>query len=73
MTKENIKKRFRNWKTWVAVFSLLGFLFTKFGVPEAKSFLDELAPYLLSVGISLGIWSDHETGSEYTNKKGDVE
>lgn len=73
MNKENIKKRFRNWKTWVAFFSLLGFLFTKFGVPEAKSFLDELAPYLLSVGISLGIWSNHETGCEYTNKKGDVE
>ncbi|QWH64302.1 hypothetical protein EXW39_30240 (plasmid) [Bacillus mycoides] len=73
MNKENIKKRFRNWKTWVAFFSLLGFLFTKFGVPEAKSFLDELAPYLLLVGISLGIWSNHETGSEYTNKKGDVE
>ncbi|QWH75505.1 hypothetical protein EXW59_01200 (plasmid) [Bacillus mycoides] len=73
MNKENIKKRFRNWKTWVAFFSLLGFLFKKFGVPEAKSFLDELAPYLLSVGISLGIWSNHETGSEYTNTKGDVE
>ncbi|HDR6300239.1 TPA: hypothetical protein QCU59_004028 [Bacillus cereus] len=73
MNKENIKKRFRNWKTWVAVFSLLGFLFTKFGVPEAKSFLDELAPYLLSVGIALGIWSDHETSFENDNNKGDVE
>ncbi|MEK3933644.1 hypothetical protein [Bacillus sp. FSL R7-0642] len=73
MSKDNIKKRFRNWKTWVAVFSLLGFLFTKFGVPEAKSFLDELAPYLLTLGITLGIWSDHETSSEYDNKKGDVE
>ena len=68
MTKENIKKRLRNWKTWIAVFSLLGFLFTKFGVPEAKTFLDELAPYLSSVGIALGIWSDHDV-----NQKGDVE
>ncbi|MGZ7151870.1 hypothetical protein [Bacillus sp. BC08] len=67
-SKENIKKRLRNWKTWIAVFSLLGFLFTKFGVPEAKTFLDELAPYLLSVGIALGIWSDHDG-----NQKGDVE
>ncbi|HDR6218508.1 hypothetical protein [Bacillus cereus group sp. BceL212] len=73
MSKDNIKKRLRNWKTWIAVFSLLGFLFTKFGVPEAKSFLDELAPYLLSVGIALGIWSDHETSFENNNKKGDVE
>ncbi|MEH7153318.1 hypothetical protein V7095_23575 [Bacillus thuringiensis] len=68
MTKENIKKRCRNWKTWVALFSLLGFLCTKFGLPEAKTFLDELAPYLLTVGITLGIWSDHEE-----NDKGDVE
>ncbi|WP_423739926.1 hypothetical protein [Bacillus cereus] len=68
LSKENIKKRFRNWKTWVAVFSLLGFLCTKFGLPEAKTFLDELAPYLLTVGIALGIWSDHEG-----NEKGDVE
>ena len=29
MNKETIKKRFRNWKTWIAVFSLLGFLFTQ--------------------------------------------
>lgn len=68
MSKENIKKRFRNWKTWVAVFSLLGFLFTKFGVPEAKTFLDELAPYLFTVGVVLGIWSDHEVNSEGDDK-----
>ncbi|PFB40939.1 hypothetical protein CN404_30260 [Bacillus thuringiensis] len=68
MSKENIKKRCRNWKTWVAFFSLLGFLCTKFGLPEAKTFLDELAPYLLTVGITLGIWSDHEE-----NDKGDEE
>ncbi|MGG2016918.1 hypothetical protein [Bacillus sp. S10(2024)] len=60
MNKENIQKRLRNWQMWVATFSLIGFLFTKLGVPEAKSFLDELAPYLLSVGIALGIWTDHE-------------
>ncbi|MDR4341577.1 hypothetical protein [Bacillus thuringiensis] len=59
-SKEKINKRFRNWKTWVEVFSLLGFLFTKFGVQEAKSVLDELAPYMLTVSIALGIWSDHD-------------
>ncbi|PEV53901.1 hypothetical protein COK37_29780 [Bacillus thuringiensis] len=47
---------------------MLGFLFAKFGVPEAKSFLDELAPYLLTVGITLGIWSDHNVNSEGEDK-----
>ncbi|MDM5189348.1 hypothetical protein QUF99_19170 [Bacillus sp. DX4.1] len=64
MNKENMKKRFRNWKTWVAVFSLLGFLFTKFGMPETKSLLDELLPYVFAVGVSLGIWTDHEEKGE---------
>ncbi|AXY10935.1 hypothetical protein CUC43_00360 [Bacillus thuringiensis LM1212] len=47
---------------------MLGFLFTKLGVPEAKSFLDELAPYLFTVGVVLGIWSDHEVNSEGDDK-----
>ncbi|PFV32838.1 hypothetical protein [Bacillus cereus] len=67
VTKENIQKRLRNWKTWVALFSLVGFLFSKFGLPEAKSFLDEMVPYIFTLGISLGIWSDHE------ENEGDVE
>ena len=67
MNTENIQKRLRNWKTWVALFPCL-VLLTKFGAPEAKTFLDELAPYLLTVGIALGIWSDHEG-----NGKGDVQ
>ena len=60
MNKENIAKRFRNWRTWVAVFSLIGFLFTKFGMPDADNFLKELLPYIFAVGVSLGIWTDHE-------------
>ncbi|HDR7716936.1 MULTISPECIES: hypothetical protein [Bacillus cereus group] len=64
MSKENIKKRFRNWRTWVAVFSLVGFLFTKFGMPEAKSFIEELLPYVFTVGVSLGIWTDHKEKGE---------
>ncbi|WP_035430846.1 hypothetical protein [Bacillus sp. UNC322MFChir4.1] len=68
MDKGNIKKRLRNWKTWVALFSLVGFLFSKFGLPEAKSFLDEAVPYIFTLGITLGIWSDHEE-----IQKGDVE
>ncbi|WP_242224452.1 hypothetical protein [Bacillus cereus group sp. BfR-BA-01380] len=66
MTKENILKRLSNWKTWVALFSLVGFLLTKFGLTEAKSFVDELLPYLFTLGVALGIWTDHE-------EKGDVE
>ncbi|PAW40225.1 hypothetical protein CKQ70_11095 [Bacillus toyonensis] len=64
MSKENIKKRFRNWRTWVAVFSLLGFLFTKFGLLEARNFIEELLPYVFVVGVSLGIWTDHEEKGE---------
>lgn len=64
MSKENIKKRFRNWKTLIAIASLIGFLFVKAGVPEAKNFLDEFMPYLFAVGISLGIWTDHEDMNE---------
>lgn len=68
MNKENIKKTIPQLENMGCGFSLLGFLFTKFGVPEAKSFLDELAPYLLSVGIALGIWSDHDVNSEGDDK-----
>ncbi|MBJ8027768.1 hypothetical protein [Bacillus cereus group sp. N21] len=64
MSKENIEKRFRNWRTWVAVFSLIGFLFTKFGISEANNFLEELLPYVFAVGVSLGIWTDHEEKGE---------
>ncbi|OSM10136.1 pseudouridine synthase [Bacillus toyonensis] len=38
-----------------------------------EKLLDELAPYLPALGMDLGIWTDHEKTSEYTNKKGDVE
>ena len=48
-------------------FSLLGFTHQVWST-RSKTFLDELAPYLLTVGIALGIWSDHEG-----NGKGDVQ
>ncbi|PHC14611.1 pseudouridine synthase [Bacillus toyonensis] len=38
-----------------------------------EKILDELAPYFSALGMDLGIWTDHEEISEYTNKKGDVE
>ncbi|NOP79589.1 hypothetical protein HNV23_08835 [Bacillus paranthracis] len=60
LTKANVKKRLRNWKTWTAIASLLGFVLMKSGAYEAKGFIDELMPYLFAVGVSLGVWSDHD-------------
>lgn len=67
MTKENIRKRLRNWKTWLALASLLGFICAKAGLLETKSFIDEMLPYLFTLGVALGIWSDHE-GTVQTDK-----
>ena len=67
MTKENMQKRLRNWKTWVALASLLGFICVKAGLLETKSFIDEVLPYLFALGVALGIWSDHE-GTVQTDK-----
>ncbi|MHB0803823.1 hypothetical protein PVK73_32315 [Bacillus thuringiensis] len=53
MTKENIQKRLRNWKTWVALASLLGFICAKAGLLETKSFIDEVLPYLFILGVAL--------------------
>ncbi|PEO03116.1 hypothetical protein CN553_00770 [Bacillus cereus] len=60
VSKENIQKRLRNWKTWVALASLLGFICAKAGLLEKKSFIDEVLPYIFTVGVSLGIWTNHE-------------
>lgn len=49
-------------------FSLLGFFIYKVWRSRSKKLLDELAPYLLSVGIALGIWSDHDVNSEGDDK-----
>lgn len=74
-SKAEVVNRLTNWKTIVAIVSLIGFLFTKFGMSEAKSFLDELMPYVFTVGISLGIWTSHDNydqSKENKNEKGDV-
>ncbi|EJV41746.1 hypothetical protein [Bacillus toyonensis] len=68
MWTDNVKKRLTNWKTIVSIVSLVGFIFTKAGLLEYKNFLDELMPYIYTVGIALGIWSDHDE-----KPKGDVE
>lgn len=61
---ENVKKKLLNWRTWTAVFSLIGFILMKAGYFEAKNFLDELLPYIFAVGVALGVWSDHEEKSD---------
>ncbi|EOO39055.1 hypothetical protein IIU_00873 [Bacillus cereus VD133] len=60
VSKEKIQKRLQNWKTWVALASLLGFICAKVGLLETKSLIDEVLPYIFTLGVSLGIWSDHE-------------
>ncbi|MBW3496856.1 hypothetical protein [Bacillus sp. FDAARGOS_1420] len=67
MNKENIQKRLQNWKTWVALGSLLGFICAKAGLLETKSFIDEMLPYIFTLGVSLGILSNHE-GTTLTDK-----
>ena len=61
-----MQKRLRNWKTWVALASLLGFICAKAGLLETKSFI-EVLPYLFTLGVSIGIWTDHE-GTVQTDK-----
>jgi len=67
MKKEHIQKRLRNWKTWVALASLRGFICAKAGLLETKSFIDEVLPYIFTWGVALGVWSDHE-GTVPTDK-----
>ncbi|MFD0768884.1 hypothetical protein ACFQZ1_08150 [Bacillus sp. CGMCC 1.60114] len=68
MNKQNITKRFRNWKTWVAVFSCIGLMLPVFGVKGFEGDLEKVQQAVYLLGIALGIWSDHEE-----NPKGDVE
>ncbi|PGC95120.1 hypothetical protein [Bacillus toyonensis] len=67
MSQKNIQKRLRDWKTWIAIASLLGFFCAKAGLLETKSFIDELLPYIFTLGVALGIWGDHE-GTAQTKK-----
>ncbi|MCP1124550.1 hypothetical protein NKR74_14765 [Bacillus sp. 3103sda1] len=67
-TKENIVKRLRNWKTWVALFSCAGLLLQVFGVTGFEGNLEKIQQAVYMIGIVLGIWTDHDETS-----KGDVE
>ena len=45
----------------------LGIHLCEGGLLETKSFIDEVLPYLFTLGVALGIWSDHE-GTVQTDK-----
>ncbi|MEW4153931.1 hypothetical protein Q0N88_29480 [Bacillus thuringiensis] len=45
----------------------MGFICAKAGLLETKSFIDEVLPCLFTLGVALGIWSDHE-GTVQTDK-----
>ncbi|PFW61562.1 hypothetical protein [Bacillus sp. AFS075034] len=62
MNKENIKKRLRNWKTWVALFSCIGLLLQVFGIVGFEGNLEKVQQAVYMLGIALGIWTDHKEG-----------
>ncbi|MDM5439840.1 hypothetical protein QUG02_17400 [Bacillus hominis] len=72
LTKENILKRLRNWKTWVALFSCFGLLLSVFGVTGFEGNLEKVQQAVYLFGIALGIWTSHGDGTDQ-NEKGDVE
>ncbi|PEW66955.1 hypothetical protein CN448_18670 [Bacillus cereus] len=64
LTKENIKRRLRNWKTWVALFSCAGLVLSAFGITGFEGKLDTIQKAVYLFGIALGIWTDHEEKGE---------
>ncbi|ANY29984.1 TPA: hypothetical protein ACGXMH_004544 [Bacillus mobilis] len=64
LTKENIKRRLRNWKTWVALFSCAGLVLSVFGITGFEGKLDMIQKAVYLFGIALGIWTDHEDKGE---------
>lgn len=68
MDKQHIKKRLRNWKTWVALFSCVGLILQAFGVSGFEGSLEKVQQAVYFLGIALGVWTSHGEDS-----KGDVE
>lgn len=64
ITKENIKRRLRNWRTWVALFSCAGLVLSAFGITGFEGKLDMIQKAVYLFGIALGIWTDHEEKGE---------
>lgn len=64
LTKENIFKRLRNWKTWVALFALIGMIAKSLGYGDVGGQLGQVQEVIYTVGVLLGFWTDHETVQE---------
>lgn len=60
LTKENIFKRLRNWKTWVALFALAGMIVKALGYAELEGQLGQAQDVVYVLGVMLGLWTDHE-------------
>jgi len=61
LTKKEIVKRLRNWKTIVAIFSLVGLLLKSLGYADFEGQLGQIQDAVYAVGAALGIWTGHET------------
>jgi len=60
LTKENITKRLRNPKTWIALIALVAFVVENAGKMGFKDFLMNLWNYVYLFGIAIGFWTDHD-------------
>ncbi|UOY92559.1 hypothetical protein MUG87_19460 [Ectobacillus sp. JY-23] len=60
LTKENLLKRLRNWKTWVALFALIGMILESLGYTNFQGTLGKWEETIYTLGILLGVWSDHD-------------
>ncbi|MGG4462596.1 hypothetical protein ABEO79_00055 [Micromonospora provocatoris] len=59
---KKLKKRLRNWKTWVALFGATGLTLQAFGIQGFEGTLGHIQDAVYLYGIALGLWTDHEAG-----------
>ncbi|MGG2091222.1 hypothetical protein AB1283_25975 [Bacillus sp. S13(2024)] len=66
ITKEEIIKRLQNWKTWVALFSLIGLLLKTMGYGDFTGQLGQIQDAVYTIGSLLGLWTTHGDGATGT-------
>ncbi|WP_342046002.1 hypothetical protein [Bacillus sp. OTU530] len=59
LTKKEIIKRLRNWKTIVAIFSLIGLVLKSLGYADLEGQLGQIQDAVYTVGAALGIWTNY--------------
>lgn len=69
ITKQDILLRLRNWKTIVAIFSLIGLILKTLGYVNFEGQLGNIQDAVYMVGTLLGIWTDHGASSTDTNQQ----